>query len=157
MKNVLLILLAYFFMEFVAWFTHKYVMHGFLWKWHKDHHINDLKPEQKKTGAHFIWEKNDLFFLVFAIPAASLMISGFLAGIFPLVFISIGITLYGFTYFILHEIVYHRRMRIPLLQNKHGKYIRAIVRAHRAHHHPKNRSGFNSFGLLFFPAKYMKE
>ncbi len=27
----LLVLLAFFFMEFMAWFTHKYVMHGFLW------------------------------------------------------------------------------------------------------------------------------
>ena len=26
-------------MEFMAWFTHKYVMHGFLWDWHEDHHL----------------------------------------------------------------------------------------------------------------------
>ena len=25
-------------MEFMAWFTHKYVMHGFLWNLHFDHH-----------------------------------------------------------------------------------------------------------------------
>ena len=25
-------------MEFMAWFTHKYIMHGFLWVLHKDHH-----------------------------------------------------------------------------------------------------------------------
>ena len=47
-------------MEFVAWFSHKYIMHGFLWSWHKDHHRKD----------HDSWfEKNDLFFLVYAIPS----------------------------------------------------------------------------------------
>jgi len=25
-------------MEFVAWFAHKYIMHGPLWSWHEDHH-----------------------------------------------------------------------------------------------------------------------
>ena len=28
-------------MEFMAWFTHKYVMHGILWNLHKDHHKKD--------------------------------------------------------------------------------------------------------------------
>jgi len=38
---VLIVLGAFLFMEFVAWFTHKYVMHGFLWVLHKDHHHRD--------------------------------------------------------------------------------------------------------------------
>jgi len=25
-------------MEFVAWAAHKYLMHGWLWVWHEDHH-----------------------------------------------------------------------------------------------------------------------
>ncbi len=29
---------AFVLMEGVAWFTHKYVMHGFLWSIHRDHH-----------------------------------------------------------------------------------------------------------------------
>ena len=29
--NILLVLTAFLSMEFMAWFTHKYVMHGFLW------------------------------------------------------------------------------------------------------------------------------
>jgi beta-carotene 3-hydroxylase len=28
---ILVLLASYFFMEFVAWFAHKYVMHGFGW------------------------------------------------------------------------------------------------------------------------------
>ena len=54
-----LILGAFLFMEFMAWFTHKYVMHGFLWILHKDHHIRD--------GRKFEW--NDLFAVIFAIPS----------------------------------------------------------------------------------------
>ena len=38
---ILIVLALFFFMEFMAWFTHKYVMHGFLWVLHKDHHIRD--------------------------------------------------------------------------------------------------------------------
>ena len=34
-------LLTFVIMEFVAWFSHKYIMHGFLWSWHKDHHKKD--------------------------------------------------------------------------------------------------------------------
>ena len=33
-------------MEFMAWFAHKYIMHGFLWNWHEDHH----KPHHEKDG-----------------------------------------------------------------------------------------------------------
>ena len=50
-------LAAYAGMEFMAWFTHKYVMHGILWVWHEDHH----QPHHEKHG---FFEKNDLFFLV---------------------------------------------------------------------------------------------
>jgi beta-carotene 3-hydroxylase len=38
---LLLIFGAFIFMEFMAWFTHKYIMHGFLWVLHKNHHIRD--------------------------------------------------------------------------------------------------------------------
>ena len=41
-------------MEFVAWSSHKYIMHGFGWAWHRDHH----EPHDKRL------EKNDLYALV---------------------------------------------------------------------------------------------
>jgi len=56
-------------MEFVAWFSHKYIMHGFLWSWHEDHH----QPHQEGDG---FFEKNDLFFLVFAIPSMLSFVGG---------------------------------------------------------------------------------
>ena len=36
--NILIVLATFLFMEFMAWFAHKFVMHGFLWYLHKDHH-----------------------------------------------------------------------------------------------------------------------
>ena len=62
MINVALLILSYFFMEFVAWSNHKYVMHGFLWKWHKDHHVNDRKKLALDEMQFSGFEKNDYFF-----------------------------------------------------------------------------------------------
>ena len=155
--NLLLLFGSFMLMESVAWFSHKYIMHGFLWKWHKDHHINDLKTENKRTAPLFVWEKNDRFFLIYAIPAIVLMIIGFAVEMWSLVYIASGITLYGLTYFIFHEIVYHKRLNAAILHRSAGRYIRALIRAHRGHHHPKNKKEFNSFGLLVFPMRYFKE
>ena len=53
----LIVIATVFFMEFVAWSAHKYLMHGWLWVWHADHHM----PHHHKHG---FFEKNDLFFLI---------------------------------------------------------------------------------------------
>ena len=45
-------------MEFNAWWMHRYVMHGFLWNLHEDHH-------HKKHDSWF--EKNDWFFVFYAV------------------------------------------------------------------------------------------
>lgn len=157
MTAFLLILFSYLFMEFVAWSNHKYVMHGFLWKWHVDHHrkdhINSLpeKTEDKKL------EKNDLFFLVYAIPAIVLMFAGLATGYLPIVYISIGITLYGLTYFVIHDVIIHKRLNISFLHKRHNYLIRAIIKAHTAHHWPKSKNDFHNFGLLIFPRRFFKD
>lgn len=56
--NLLVLIVTFFAMEGVAWLTHRFVMHGLLWVLHKDHH-------QVEPG---FFEKNDFFFLIFAIP-----------------------------------------------------------------------------------------
>jgi beta-carotene 3-hydroxylase len=42
-------------MEGFTWLIHKYVMHGFLWSLHKDHHDHSNDPPL---------EKNDYFFVI---------------------------------------------------------------------------------------------
>ncbi len=155
MKNVLMILTAYIFMEFMAWFTHKYVMHRFLWKWHKDHHRKDGKEYPSQKTEKWKFEKNDLFFLIFAIPAIILMITGFTIPIKSFIFISIGITLYGLTYFLIHDIVVHKRINMLSLQKIKNPYLRAVIKAHIDHHNPKSMGGFKNFGLLIIPIKYL--
>ena len=145
---ILLMVLAFFFMEFVAWSNHKYVMHGFLWSLHKDHHLTDIAGKP-------VFQKNDLFFIIYALPAIILIITGLSLGNPYLVSIGAGITLYGFTYFIIHDVVFHKRL--PILQNQSNFYLNAIVRAHRAHHKPKNLKDFKNFGLLIFPGRFFNE
>ena len=65
---ILAFIAAFGLMELAAWSAHKYLMHGFLWKIHEDHH------RVRKT----IFEKNDLFFLIFAIPSWLCIMLGFI-------------------------------------------------------------------------------
>lgn len=156
MMNIALILVAFCFMEFVAWFNHKYVMHGFLWKWHVDHHRKDHhQPLPEKTEDKRL-EKNDLFFLVYAIPAIVLLITGFTISYYPIVYVGIGITLYGLTYFIIHDVIIHKRINIPFLQQRQHFLIKAVINAHKAHHWPKSKDDFHNFGLLVFPRRFFK-
>jgi beta-carotene 3-hydroxylase len=157
MINISLLIISFFFMEFVAWSNHKYIMHGFLWKWHKDHHINDQKKVALEDMQFSGFEKNDYFFLVYAIPAILLMLTGFYFAYSSLVFIGIGITLYGFTYFLVHDIIIHQRIRIPFLRKNHNFYTKAIINAHFAHHRPKSAVDFKNFGLLIFPFRFFNK
>ena len=144
---ILLIIASFLFMEFVAWSNHKYVMHGFLWHLHKDHHITS------KTNNSLL-QKNDLFFLIYAIPAIVLIIAGISTSNSYLTAAGTGITIYGFTYFLLHDVVIHQRL--PVFKNPSNRYIQAVIRAHGAHHKPKNTTDFKCFGLLVFPKRFLK-
>jgi beta-carotene 3-hydroxylase len=156
MLNILLFLLAFVLMEAVAWSNHKYLMHGFLWSWHKDHHRKDHQQQLSEQLEDQRFEKNDRFFLVYALPAIALMIAGLSFQLYALVYISAGITLYGAVYFVVHDIVIHKRFEIPFLMKNHNAYTRAIIRAHRAHHWPKNKNDFHNYGLLLFSFRYFK-
>lgn len=145
---ILIMLGTALFMEFVAWFAHKYVMHGFLWSWHEDHH----QPKHAKDG---FFEKNDLFFLVFAIPSALSYIVGSLPGLHYLLAVGIGISIYGLIYFLIHDVYIHQRF--TWFRQLDNKFSRAILRAHGAHHVVQTKEGCESFGLLVVDKKYYKK
>lgn len=133
-------------MEFVAWFTHKYVMHGVLWIWHEDHH----QPHHEGDG---FFEKNDLFFFVFAIPSAFCYTVGLsYPGWFELTFVGIGISIYGVIYFLIHDVYIHRRFK--WFKQLDNKFSRAILRAHGAHHAIQTKENCDSFGLLVVDKKF---
>jgi beta-carotene 3-hydroxylase len=141
--NFSVVFVTFWFMEFMAWFTHKFVMHGLLWYLHKDHH-------QVEPG---FFEKNDSFFLIFAIPSAYCYVTGLMYHDFRL-YIGIGISLYGFAYFIIHEIIIHQRFK--LWSRLDNRYVKAIRRAHKIHHKYLGKEDGENFGMLIVPLKYWK-
>ena len=142
------ILLAFFvfaLMEGITWLTHKFVMHGFLWYLHEDHH---------QPRGH-LFEKNDAFFLIFAIPSWLCIMLGLMNGVYWVVSIGAGIAMYGLAYFIVHDIIIHQRFKIFTHWN--NRYVRAIRRAHKMHHKHLNKEHSENFGMLIVPIKYWKD
>ncbi len=129
-------------MEGITWLTHKYVMHGFLWYLHRDHH---------KKGSGF-FEKNDAFFLIFAIPSWLCIMLGSAHQNYVAVSIGAGIALYGLAYFLVHEIIIHQRFQ--LFAKTNNRYIKAIRWAHKMHHKHLNKEEGESFGMLIVSKKY---
>jgi beta-carotene 3-hydroxylase len=127
-------------MELVAWSSHKYVMHGFGWGWHRDHH----EPHEK------LLEKNDLF----AIVGAAFSIAMFAAGSplvlgkgawWPGTWIGLGVLAYGLIYTLIHDGLVHQRYFrwVP----KRG-YAKRLVQAHKLHHATIGKEGGVSFGFV---------
>lgn len=142
---IFVFILTFFIMEFMAWFTHKYVMHGFLWHLHADHHKKD----------HDSWfERNDTFFVFYAV----ISIIFFLLWRYEILeiglAIGLGIFAYGLTYFLVHDIFIHQRFK--LFRNANHKYARAVRRAHKMHHKHLGKDKGECFGMLLFPYKHYK-
>ncbi len=129
-------------MEGITWLTHKYVMHGFLWYLHEDHH------KQNDT----VFEKNDAFFFIFAIPGWLCIMLGCMRHNWLSVSIGAGITLYGLAYFIVHDIIIHQRFK--LFTRSNNRYIRSIRWAHKMHHKHIEKHDGESFGMLLVAKKY---
>lgn len=125
------------FMEFVAWWLHKYVMHGAGWFLHADHH----KPLRRGL------QKNDAYFLVFASISAGLIIGGAAAGNAWPVAAGLGVALYGAGYVLFHEIMFHKRARWLKLPVR-GRYLQALVASHRVHHMVPTKNGGSHFAFL---------
>lgn len=146
LMNILIVTGTFISMEGVAWFTHKYIMHGLLWFLHSDHHNKDHDG---------FLERNDFFFLIFAIPGIISLALGSFYGIDIAFWIGIGVTLYGAAYFFVHDIFIHQRFRI--FRNSQNWYFKAIRRAHKMHHKHISKEHGECFGMLWVPLKYFIE
>lgn len=142
--HIALAISSFLAMEFVAWFSHKYIMHGFMWFLHKDHH----------HGSDGVLEKNDGFILLFASPAILLLYLGISTNLLYLISMGIGITIYGFVYFFIHEIIIHQR--IKLFSKTQNIYILALRRAHKIHHKNLRKEKGECFGMLIVPIRYFQ-
>jgi beta-carotene 3-hydroxylase len=103
-------------------------MHGFLWFWHKSHHTVHSRT----------LERNDLFVLVFSIPAIGIFyyFSQVSLNLYMLS-VGIGIFCYGL-------------WRIK----RRGRYLQRIINAHYIHHSKHSKNGCEAFGFLYAPPKY---
>jgi beta-carotene 3-hydroxylase len=129
-------------MEAVAYLTHRYLMHGPLWCLHRSHHL----PHRHRL------EWNDLFGLLFAVPSIILIDLGARQGHSLLLPIGLGMTGYGVIYFLFHDVVVHRRLRLPRVPQT--PYLRRIIKAHLVHHRTHQRNGAESFGFLYAPTTF---
>ncbi|TXG39218.1 sterol desaturase family protein [Seonamhaeicola maritimus] len=143
---ILVFLGTYCFMEFMAWFTHKYIMHGFLWSLHKDHHKKD----------HNSWfERNDAFFIFYAVVSIVFFLLWKYNNLWIGLPIGLGIFAYGISYFIVHDIFIHQRFK--LFRKANNWYAKGVRRAHKIHHKHIGKEDGECFGMLFVPFKYFKK
>ena len=122
------------FMECFAWATHKYVMHGWGWGWHRSHH----RPRSGPV------EKNDLYALCFAVAVVGMFVAGM--WLETLWWAALGITLYGAIYVFVHDMLVHQRFGLRWIPRQ--GYLKRLQQAHRLHHAVKQRKGAVSFGFL---------
>ena len=145
MLGVLITLATYVAMEGITWCTHKFVMHGLMWYFHEDHH--------QPRGRFF--EKNDAFFLIFAVPSCLLIVFGSMEAFDWRFFVGLGIMFYGFSYFLVHDVLIHRRF--DWFSRTDNVYFRAIRKAHKVHHKHLGKEEGECFGMLYVPRKYFVE
>ena len=123
----------------------RYIIHGFLWSLHADHHKKD----------HDSWfERNDAFFIFYAIVSIGcFLLWKYEIFIYGLA-IGLGILAYGIAYFLVHDIFIHQRFK--LFRNANNRYAKAVRRAHKMHHKHIGKEHGECFGMLIVPLKYFK-
>ena len=140
-----IVLGAFLTMEAITWLTHKFVMHGFLWYLHEDHH-------KKGPG---VFERNDAFFIIFAIPSFSAILFGTIDKIYWLQALGFGVMAYGFAYFMIHDVIIHQR--IKWFTRSKSTYIKTVRWAHKMHHKHLEKEDGESFGMLYVAKKYWEK
>lgn len=143
LHTLFIVVVTFWAMEWVAWASHKYLMHGFLWVLHRDHH----------RGGRGRFQRNDAFFVLFAIPSWLCIMLGMMHGSSISISIGAGIALYGFAYFLVHEVFIHRRLKF--WRDTQNVYWLAVRKAHKQHHKHLGREDGECFGMLWVGSSYI--
>jgi len=141
MQFIALTIFGFLAMEAFSYLVHRWLFHGVLWTIHQTHH----------TPRKFFLELNDVFSITFALISIGLMIFAEKpltnSSAFP---VGLGIAIYGFIYFIIHDLFTHRRL-LPFKSK--NKILLAVRAAHQRHHQTTERVGIEPFGLFIFNYK----
>jgi beta-carotene 3-hydroxylase len=109
-------------MEPATTLAHRVVFHGFAMGWHRSHHLPPCSA----------LEANDLFPVVFSVVTIAVLSVGVWVGAGSvLVPVGIGVTAYGASYLVVHDLVIHRRLAWLPVPNRVGRRLRT---AHNVHH-----------------------
>jgi beta-carotene 3-hydroxylase len=130
---ILLTILGFIGLEVFSYIVHRWFFHGILWQIHVTHHT----PRKGR------FELNDVFSIVFGSVSMICLMSGNWFA-FP---VGLGIAIYGFVYFIAHDLFTHRRF-IPF--GSKNKVLLIIRAAHQRHHQSSEKNGLEPFGLFLF-------
>jgi beta-carotene 3-hydroxylase len=144
--GVVVAVVAFVLMEPLTALTHRWVMHGFGIGLHRSHHRRVRPGESPRR-----WEANDAYPVMFA----ALVMLGFavgfnVAGFAALVPVGIGVTLYGLTYALVHDVYIHRRL--PLFGDRPVPGLERLAAAHRVHHE-RNAAPYGMLIPLRSPAR----
>ena len=131
------------FMEFVAWFSHKYIMHGFCGRC--------TKIITKRTTSPGL---NAMISFLFFMPSQSFLSSygekqGFGLG-FLLHWVFL---LYGLTYFMVHDIFIHQSFKLFRNSNSNTQRLTKSTQNTPQEYHKEEGE---CFGMLWVPIKYFK-
>ncbi|CAK9208883.1 unnamed protein product [Sphagnum troendelagicum] len=127
-------------MEFWARWAHRALWHESLWNMHESHH----KPREGP------FELNDIFAIINAVPAISLMAIGFFNhGFVPGLCFGggLGITMFGMAYMFVHDGLVHRRFPVGPVADV--PYFQKVAAAHQLHH--ADLFGGIPYGLFLGP------
>ena len=124
--------ISFLMMEPITYLTHRFVMHGIGAFLHRSHH------RRNSTG----WEANDAYPVLFGAAVCISLAVGFnVAGFEFIIPVSVGVTLYGITYGLVHDVYIHGRL--PLFRGRVAR-LDLLAERHELHHR------FNSepYGML---------
>lgn len=127
-------------MEYWARWAHRALWHDSLWNMHESHH----KPREGP------FEMNDVFAIINAVPAISLMAYGFFhKGLVPGLCYGagLGITMFGMAYMFVHDGLVHRRFPVGPIAD--FPYLQKVAAAHQLHH--ADLFGGVPYGLFLGP------
>ena len=136
MNDALIALGALVAMEPISAGVHRFIGHGLAWELHRSHHE---APIEGIVGL----EANDAIPAVSAIVTMTMLALGrWVNGFAILQPLAVGMTLYGFAYFVVHDVYIHRRL--ALLPRRVG-----VLEPFRLHHLRHHRDGSGRWGIFW--------